>query len=331
MLIPGRSRSKEPPAPAGGAPLSIGIVSFNLNIERIYTVAGFSAGGVFRSGVPAIHAGGKGVNAGRTLRTLSVPHALFGCAGGSAGRQIAHDLHASGLHAALARVSRESRTCLVVRDTACRRETVVNEPGPLLTRAEAKSVLVRCCRFISRHAVIMFSGSVVPGITPREYAGLIRTCRAAGKPVVVDCAGAYLKATISAGAQVVKPNLSEWEAVCGKRFSSVRDIVASARPAFSHGVRLMVISRGADGAYFIDKDSCREVRVPRLHTVNAVGCGDALAAAIAAGMTGKKDPLEYARYACAVAAASSLTELPGAVRKKDIAVILRKIRERQVL
>lgn len=310
--------------------MSIGIVSFNLNVERIYTVGGFAAGGVFRSGAPIVHAGGKGVNLCRTLDTLGATCRLFGCVGGVAGRQISRELRAAGIPSELVHVSGESRSCLVVRDPVDRQETVINEPGQTLSRVEVSTVVKRCERFIGRHAVIVFSGSVMPGITPRDLSGLIRFCRAAGKPVIVDITGEHLKAAIAAGADIVKPNQSEWETVCGKRFSTVHDIEASVRPVFNRAVRLVAVSRGAKGALFIDKNGCRDVRVPRLKTVNAVGCGDALAAGIAAGIAGNKEPQQTVRYACAVAAASSLTELPGVVRKKDIAAILRKITERLI-
>jgi tagatose 6-phosphate kinase len=90
------------------------------------------------------------------------------------------------------------------------------------------------------------------------------------------------------------------------------------QPFLNKGISWVIISRGKNGALFFKRDRFYDVRVPNVNAVNAVGCGDALAAGFTAGLMHQWPDEKIVRYASAVATAHALTPVPGEVRISDI-------------
>jgi tagatose 6-phosphate kinase len=304
--------------------MSIGIVNLNVNVERIYAIPGFAAGKVYRPDNPVVQAGGKGINVARVLGVLGAGAGITGCCGGTWGRWIVRDLRQRRLHFRPFIMRGESRVCLAIYDTSRSLQTVINEPGRKLGKTEAARLRRHVVRFAADKEAVIFSGSVLPGITPAGYAGMVRDAAGTGAPVFVDIGGAHLRAALRQKPFLVKPNLEEWEKACGRQLATLQSVRASVKE-FAPGVGWVVVSRGNKGFWAFHGGRCYEAVPPRINAVNAVGCGDALVAGLVKAVLAKRTPEETVRYAAAVAAAHALTPVPGDVRLKDINFLLNQI------
>ena len=115
-------------------PMRVLCVTPNVSVDRVMTVPGFAAGGVWRA--QSVHAvcGGKGVNVARAVRRLGHDALCAGPIAGHAGRYAAEQAAAEGLNACWTVGPGETRTCtIVVHDGA---STVINEPGSALPRQD---------------------------------------------------------------------------------------------------------------------------------------------------------------------------------------------------
>jgi len=80
-------------------------------------------------------------------------------------------------------------------------------------------------------------------------------------------------------ADLVKVNETELEFITGHA-----DFDAGSRWLLSQGVRLVVVTRGAEGSYFNDGRARGFVSAFRVETVDATGCGDGFVAGLLAGL-----------------------------------------------
>ena len=131
-------------------------------------------------------------------------------------------------------------------------------------------------------------GFLTADLTPR----IMRCCRAAGKPVVVDPKGLdYAK---YAGAMVVKPNLREFSDVTGMRFNTdagdfQKSLICAAKKLLARcGIGSLLITLGERGMLYVpsEKSLSGAIYLPtRAQEVFDVsGAGDTTIAALAAAL-----------------------------------------------
>jgi len=304
----------------------IAIVNLNFNMERIYRLTGLEAGGVYRTVRPFVQAGGKGVNVSRALKTLNEKSVIFGFSGGRMGSWIEKDLKRRKFKIYLSRCSGESRVCIGIYDPENGKQTVLNEPGGSVSGHEFGRFAKTFQSKLRGFKAAVFAGSVPPGISPRRYAGLIKTAKAKTGITIVDTGGEYLVQAVNAAPSAIKVNLEEWETAHGKKLGSVDEIEKSARRALLNGVGCVIITMGSAGFLYFSGEGSYKVSVPKVKVVNAVGCGDAMTAALAKGMVNSWGSRKAARYCAAVSVASALTAVPCMIKAGDVKRIEKNIR-----
>lgn len=243
--------------------------------------------------VRAVHAraGGKGVNVARVLAALGHEVLVVAPVGGPAGDAVRADLDAAGLPHALAPCAGETRRTVTV--VAGGEATLLNEPGPALTPDEWAGLEAR---IPAGAGVVVISGSLPPGVD----AGALARMAARDVPVIVDTSGEALRRA-APYAWAVKPNAAELAAVTG-----TDDPVAGARALRAANV---VVSLGADGLLAVAGDEVHRVPPPAVVAGNPTGAGDAVVAALAAGV-GTPWP-ELLEDAAALSAAAVLSPVAG--------------------
>ena len=125
----------------------------------------------------------------------------------------------------------------------------------------------------------------------------------------------------------LKPNRMEAELLSGVTIRDGRDIRRAAKALLDKGVQQVYISLGADGLYAADRAG-HEARLPcpQVQVANATGGGDAMAAALAAGIARGWPLEECARLAAgagALACTAETTIHPG-MSWENIEYILNK-------
>jgi 1-phosphofructokinase family hexose kinase len=226
--------------------------------------------------------------------------------GGELGHELARGLAAEKFDTTVVPIRGASRINVVVT-TAVGSQIRFNQPGPVLSPAEWKSVIRRTELLLPRTSSMIISGSLPRGVPTDAYALLVRAANRAGVPAVVDCDGPALRAAGKARPLLVKPNRYELAQWAGHALNSERAIIKAARAlaAVTHG--WVLVSRGKEGGLLVGAQS-REVffaRPPRLKPVSTVGAGDALLAAAVRQIEAGAPPIEWLRWGVAVGAAAT--------------------------
>lgn len=87
----------------------------------------------------------------------------------------------------------------------------------------------------------------------------------------------------------------------------------------------MVISMGGEGSLISSGEGDFQAIVPKINTVNTVGCGDSMIAGFAVGMERGLPLEECIRLASAISAASAMRLETGYFLKEDMESLLPRI------
>ena len=246
-------------------------VTLNAALDITHRVDALVVHGTNRARDVHQRAGGKGINVARVLHALGHDVVVTGLVGDGTGADIRRDLAAAGLRDELAEIAAESRRTITIVDGDA---TVLNEPGPIVTPDEWLHFVARFrSRAMDADAVIL-SGSTPPG-WPDAYARLGAAVRAVAPevPVLLDASGPALLAGLAARPAVVKPNRAE-----------LAEIGASPETLRKRGAEAVVVSDGAEGLVAVTGEGTWRARPPEVVTGNPTGAGDAVVAALAAGI-----------------------------------------------
>lgn len=261
-------------------------------------------------------AGGKGVNVAAVLATMGREVLVTGLAGGATGARVRADLDARGLRHDFAGADGESRRTLTVVSTSDGDATVFNEPGPHQSPGAWQRLLDHVGGLVAETGarVVVLSGSLPPGCPRDGYAALVRRCHDEGAAVVLDADGDALRLGLAEAPDLVKPNRVELLDTTG-----VDDPALAVQALRDLGARDVVVSAGPDGLTWYGADG-RSVRA-RLEAAldgNPPGAGDAVVAALAAGLDDGPAREDVVRDAVAWSAAAVLQPVAGAVEPADV-------------
>lgn len=301
------------------------IVNLNLAVDHIVEVGELRAGEVHRSRSERRQAGGKGVNVARVLGTLGEPSLLLGFTGGSAGDFIAEELRAENIASLPTRIEGESRTCLIINDLSRREQTVINASGARIGEEELRNFETSYTRSLQRANLIVITGSLPPNLPAHTYAQLVEAARASGRRVLLDCAGAPLRAALKARPFLVKINAAEAAELLAAPVTDFHSAALAAHKLRESGAECAMITLGAEGALFDDGDARYKFAAPSVVALNSVGSGDAALAGLAAGIHRGWNAQESGALAIAAGAANALHGA-GACSLEEIMELLPRVR-----
>jgi tagatose 6-phosphate kinase len=251
--------------------------------------------------------GGKGVNVARVLAALGHEVTATGFAGGATGRVVQQRLTAvPGLVDALVPVSGATRRTIAVVDDLTGDTTQLNEPGPTVTPAEWSAFQEAYEDLLGSASAVALCGSLPPGVPVGAYAGLIRSARAAGVPVLLDTSGEPLRRGVAARPDIIKPNADELAELTGSH-----EPLRATQDARRRGARAVIASLGPDGLLALTPEGRWHATPPaRLHG-NPTGAGDSAVAGLLSGLAENLPwPGRLAR-ATALSAATVLAPVAG--------------------
>ncbi|WP_436499181.1 1-phosphofructokinase family hexose kinase [Actinokineospora sp. HUAS TT18] len=276
----------------------------NAALDTTYAVQALVPNASHRVSTVHSRAGGKGINVARVLTGQGFPTLAVTLAGGATGDALRAELKGSGVQFDLFPITGETRrTVTVVADGDA---TVFNEPGPTITPAEWADFRDHLGAVLSDTDVVVLSGSLPPGVPATAYADLVRFARAHGCRTILDTTGEPLLAGAAAGADVVKPNAAELREATGES-----DPFTAAEALRATGAGTVVASLGADGLLAVGEHGRWLVRPDRMVLGNPTGAGDALVAALAAGLAAEHPWPYLLREAVAWSAAAVAAPLAG--------------------
>jgi 1-phosphofructokinase family hexose kinase len=281
------------------------IVCPNLAIDETVWVDHFEVGRVHRSRATRRAPGAKGVNVARVLSTLEVPCILTGFVGGSAGKFISAGLQQEGICFRPCVIKNESRTCHILVDEPNSKQTVVNEPGLEIGSEELARFSDSFRAGLEAAELVIFSGSLPPGVPDNFYAELITLTQASGKRALLDCSGAALQKGTDAQPFLLKINHSE-ASILNPENVETTDAVRLANHLLARNIELVMITLGADGAVLASQHQKLRLLPPEIDTRNSVGSGDAALAGVAAALISGLGFQDLGKLAMAAGSANAL-------------------------
>lgn len=253
--------------------------------------------------------GGKGINVAKALAARGEDVACGGLLGSDRSSFFVDFLHELGIGAEFLTVPQATRCNLMVTDGAGH-EVKINETGFPDLHPDWEELMGYWARLTRDRAVVVMSGSLPVRFPPDTYRRLLAALPDTAA-TVLDTSAAPLSAALSSRPDIIKPNRDELAEALGVRLQRREDIAAAAR-GISENHEVVIVSNGADGAYFAQSRRVHHAAAPEVAEVDTTGAGDALLGEFCSAYFGSGNrALEPRMMARAVAAGAAAVELPG--------------------
>jgi tagatose 6-phosphate kinase len=305
-------------------------VTLNAAVDKTYWVSPFSLGTTNRVTKLVTEAGGKGVNVAKVLATLGKIVTVTGFLGGTNGQELQQKLQEFNVVQDWIEVDGNTRNCLNIIDQSNKNETELLEKGPKVHRKDWQRFVMKINEIASRSNLILISGSLPAGLVDHAYEELISLLNELNVRVGIDTSGIPLQKSIQAKPTIIKLNIHELEAYCGKSLNTLDDVVVEAKLLYEKGIKYVFVSLGKDGAIAVSEYGIFKADIPSIEVVNTVGSGDATFAGIGAVLENGDDIQLALKSGMAAGIANSLQVGAGRVNKQDFLYYLEKISIRKI-
>ena len=283
-------------------------VTLNAAIDKSLSVPNFRLGRRHRTVEQHTMAGGKGVNIARALKGLGQPVIATGFAGGGTGTHIVEQLTEESILNDFVRIREESRTNTSVLDPTTGQQTEINERGPTVSEREVELFRDKLLYLARGAAIVVFAGSLPPGVETDLYAALIRDLERMEVTTVVDADGEPLRQAVRAEPDLVSPNALEAEELVGHEFAGEEECALAVREIAALGPReaIMTLPDGCLAQVLIDgQPRLKRARVQPREPIAKRGSGDAFLAGYLAARYEGRAPDQCLRLGVACGAEST--------------------------
>ena len=330
-------------------------VTPNTSVDRTLEVPRLVPGGHVKGRLLRLQPGGKGVNVSRCLAALGVPSLVTGFAGSAEMALFRDGFAGTAASVELVATAQPTRTCTTLLDPVLHTDTHIRELGCLVTREEVAALQAKLEAIASPDTLVVFCGSLPPGMADAHLAQLIAVCQARGARVAADLNGPQLAAALAArserarpgapppagrgtiadlnrcGMVLVKPNVGELGECLGRDLHGAgEEALAVAARSLLDRVETVLVTRGREGALAVRGGEALagtlDVGAPR----NTVGCGDAFLAGYLAGLWRGMAFDEAVRLAVACGAAQAMADAPGLIAPADVEALAARVAIRAV-
>jgi 1-phosphofructokinase/tagatose 6-phosphate kinase len=283
-------------------------VTLNAAIDKSLSVPNFRLGRRHRTVEQRTIAGGKGVNIARTLKALGQPVIATGFAGGATGTHIVEQLTEESILNDFVRIREESRTNTSVLDPTNGQQTEINERGPSVSEREVELFRDKLLYLARGAAIVVFAGSLPPGVEPDIYAALIGELEGMDVTTVIDTDGEPLRQAVRAEPDVVSPNMLEAEELVGHEFAGEAERSLVVREIAALGAReaIMTLPDGCFAQVLVDgQPRLKRARIEPREPIAKSGSGDAFLAGYLAARYEGRAPDQCLRFGVACGAEST--------------------------
>ncbi len=303
-------------------------VTLNAAIDKSLSVPNFRLGRRHRTVEQRTIAGGKGVNIARTLKALGQPVIATGFAGGATGTHIVEQLTEEAILNDFVRIREESRTNTSVLDPTTGEQTEINERGPSVSEKEIELFRDKLLYLARGAAIVVFAGSLPPGVAPELYATLIGELEFMDVTTVVDTDGEPLRQAVRAEPDLVSPNVLEAEELVGHEFAGEEERSRVVREIVALGPReaIMTLPDGCFAQVLVDgQPRLKRARIEPREPIAKSGSGDAFLAGYLAARYEGRAPDQCLRFGVACGAESTGRLGAGLIDPRDARRLMRDV------
>ena len=281
-------------------------ITANPAIDMTIHVDGWQRDTVNRAQAVDITVGGKGLTVAINLADAGISTSATGFMGADNEERFVRTFKQHGVIDHCIRVPGETRTCVKIVDGSNGETTDINPAGLFVPEEYQQQLWDYIDQHVGTARVLMMGGSLPAGIDKNLYARIVAKYSGKFEYIVVDSSGKALMETMNADIlpDMIKPNIHELQEMCGRELPTDADIIAEARNYIARGMKIVVVSMGGQGAWFITKNEAVHAKPPRVRVTSTVGAGDAMVAGTIRGLLLGRDMAEMARTATAYSASN---------------------------
>lgn len=272
--------------------------------------------------------GGKGLNVATVAHRLGLDCQCIGCMGEDGAELLRTMMEREGLRHSFITVPGSVRTNMKIVTDDQKGVTELNEPGTPLTEDDLHAFMELAREKTRDSSTVVLTGSLPPECPASIYRDLMREMD--GTACILDAAGEGLMLGAEARPFLIKPNLAELQTTLGLELRTLRSIRDAALIFISKGVQHMIVSMGAMGAMYVDKERTLFAPALRVPSRSTVGAGDAMLGGILKGLEVEHDMARAFRYGVAAGAASVMTEGTQLIYPEDFESLLGQVRVQEV-
>ncbi len=308
----------------------IATITLNPSLDRTVIVDGLKVNESNRWTSVHHYAGGKGIDVSRAIHEMGGQTIAYGFIGGDEGRTLEVKLDEEGVPFSFTPIEQETRVNFIIADTRASQQTIINAPGPHISKRELERFLKKLRGIYPSPELMVASGSVPPGVPFDIYYTIVQEAEGRRVRTILDSAGQWLEEGIKAKPYLIKPNIREAEELLKTELSTEEAITKAVLNLIEMGVEIAVISRGKDGIIAAAKDGVFKAVPPPVKVRSAVGAGDCTIAGLALKLAWGEPLIEACRLAVAMGTAAVLTPGTELAHRADVGKLLPQIKVSRV-
>ena len=258
-------------------------------------------------------AAGKVLNVAVALDRLGADSKSLTLAGGPTGEAIKRDL--DRLNTVWVDAKVDTRVCTSLIDVGRNLVTELVEPAGEVGEEELNDFIEAYSCTAATADVVIFTGSLPAGTPSTFCRDLIHRT---GGTTILDIRGVELTEALSNRPFLVKPNRDELIATLGRDISNDDELIESMQKINQLGAEWVMITDGGNAVFVTSQSEIYRLQPPQVSVVYPIGCGDCMAAGLAAALDEGREWPDVLRYCVAVAASKLGNILPGQVEPKLI-------------
>ncbi|MDB5979029.1 MAG: 1-phosphofructokinase [Pseudomonas sp.] len=279
------------------------ILTLTLNpaLDLTVQLGPLQVGQVNRSDAMLSHAAGKGLNVAQVLADLGHEVTVAGFLGVD-NQQPFETLFAQRRFIdEFVRVPGETRSNIKLAESSGR-ITDLNGPGPQVSDEAQLALMTRLEQIAPSFDAVVVAGSLPRGVSPDWLQALLLRLKDMGLKVALDTSGLALRAGLSAGPWLIKPNTEELADALDAPIISIEAQAEVAARLRAQGIEHVVISQGSEGVHWFSSTVALHASPPKVVVASTVGAGDSLLAGMVHGLLSGHPAQQILRTATAIAA-----------------------------
>jgi 1-phosphofructokinase len=271
-------------------------------------------------------AGGKGINVSIVLNNLETKNIATGFLGGFPGIYIKEYLEEKyQLNMNFIEIKEPTR--INVKLKQIKSETEINHQGPNVEEHDFNALL-SLINSLKQDDILICGGSSCKGIH-NSYQKIALLCNEKRIKFVMDTPGIYLSQFISFSPFLIKPNNHELEEYFKVKIKTINDTIYYGKKLIEQGAQNVIISLGAKGSVFINKDVIYRSNMIKGLVTNTVGAGDSMVAGFMHQYLKTNDYKKAYEYAIASGTATAFNK--GLANLESINKYIDKVRVKEIL
>jgi len=293
-------------------------VLFNPSLDVWYSVEELTPG-TTRVDIPSrFFPAGKALNVAKAINVLGEEVTVIGLMPRLSIPQFSHFCDEQGILHEYFPIDGHVRINATITEKSPRQVTHLNTCSAALTPRIQDELTELFTRRYKKGDIWIFAGSVPSGFDADVYNTMITRAKRAGVFTILDTRNEPLKLGVRAQPDMIKPNLSELEHLCGEEIHGVRHIALKGKRLMDMGIGHVFITLGSDGMIAIHDNDCLLCSIPPVNVVDTVGCGDAVVAGLAVGRRRQFSFSEMSRMALACGVSNAMNAGPGNIIREQV-------------